>query len=329
MSRDIEIDIAKSLGMGMIVFGHLSGFGMGFEWLAKFFYVFHVPMFFIFSGMFLKPETSVSRAFLLKFEKVYIPYLLSNVLCLLLLAWKENVDGLPMTLFRVATGQYVVPYVGPTWFLFVLFVASLLFLFSLRMCKGKDFPICLLSVVFLAIGAKMKPFNYCGQILVAFPFLNIGFLMRKYGIKQRLLNFSDGMLSVVFVLSVAVTALLSKFNPIEIWGSQYGDLLLLCVGAVAGTTGTLIISHYLSKVPYVNKLLSFIGKNTLCILIAHIIIIQGVFLVHGQMIEHSIPMCNAPMWFWYSMCFILSMIVPAFLQKIVSFFFKHENPSIS
>lgn len=59
MTRKVCLDIAKGLGIGLVVLGHLIDyFGAEISGVYSFIYLFHVPLFFPLSGMFFKREDS-------------------------------------------------------------------------------------------------------------------------------------------------------------------------------------------------------------------------------------------------------------------------------
>lgn len=64
MKERIEyIDAAKAVGMWMVVMGHCSNTIVAFPHLVSFVYLFHMPLFFLISGIFFKePETILGRS---------------------------------------------------------------------------------------------------------------------------------------------------------------------------------------------------------------------------------------------------------------------------
>lgn len=49
-SRDIAVDVAKGIGILLVILGHLK------NPLMDFIYAFHMPLFFFVSGMFVKKD---------------------------------------------------------------------------------------------------------------------------------------------------------------------------------------------------------------------------------------------------------------------------------
>jgi fucose 4-O-acetylase-like acetyltransferase len=57
MTRHAHIDIAKGLGIIMVVTAHA-----GLPFLGQLFYCFHMPLFFVISGMLFKPAPPAAYA---------------------------------------------------------------------------------------------------------------------------------------------------------------------------------------------------------------------------------------------------------------------------
>lgn len=139
MNKRIEyIDVAKAIGILLVILGHCY-YTATVPYLGAAIYSFHMPMFFIISGMFLKPM-GVKEGFA-KYSKAYVkPYIITGLLMLLvtlLLFALKIVDSNEFILDfeRIAFGSgsnedkallHDIPTVGPIWFLLALFWGCLL-----------------------------------------------------------------------------------------------------------------------------------------------------------------------------------------------------------
>ena len=130
-SRSALLDIAKGIGILLVVFGHqIDYFHLDFPSAYPFIYLFHVPLFFFLSGVFFKDSDKVWPFIKKKFVRLYIPYLLANIFFFAIemirarhigeaydgtLRWKD--------LLLAVIGMWPVPSMlsRPTWFLLVLF----------------------------------------------------------------------------------------------------------------------------------------------------------------------------------------------------------------
>lgn len=68
------IDIAKGIGITLVVMGH-NDFSLISPFAHKLIYAFHMPMFFFMSGMFFKPDMSFWAFARRRFDRVLRPFL--------------------------------------------------------------------------------------------------------------------------------------------------------------------------------------------------------------------------------------------------------------
>ena len=80
--RDISLDIAKGIGIILIVFGHIRNSDSNPILLdaISFVYYFHVTLFFFLSGYFASPKRSFSEYATKKGKQLLIPYLGANII---------------------------------------------------------------------------------------------------------------------------------------------------------------------------------------------------------------------------------------------------------
>ena len=131
------ISIAKAIGIILMVAGHTSGC-IG----RDFIYLFHMPLFFIISGLFFKTKyLDNKRAFATKrLKRLYIPFIIWNTIFLLL---HNYIYTLGINPTKYVTMDYFVhaikmlfftgrePLLGPLWFLKSLFIGSCIMLLIL------------------------------------------------------------------------------------------------------------------------------------------------------------------------------------------------------
>lgn len=114
--RDISIDIAKGICIFLMVMGHAAVPGFIFKWI----YSFHMPFFFLVSGMFFNPvKYSQWYCFLKSRVKgLVIPYFFLSVFATILFALIGQINFKAMF---VGWGGVAL------WFIPVLFVSEILF----------------------------------------------------------------------------------------------------------------------------------------------------------------------------------------------------------
>ena len=202
------LDMAKGLGMILVLIGHLQGdsiftFSPYIQPLCVYIFSFHMPMFFIISGILLaikndeiKPFLDVARA---RFKGIMIPYYWFSFFYLLVVVValiKSEVA--PFTLFLNI--WYVLSGYGMNvlWFLPALYLGELLFI-SLRRRIREDIPFITIVVLsnavvylasyFLGIADYNTPFAIRLHefiIVILRPILVCGFISIGYYIHKLL-----------------------------------------------------------------------------------------------------------------------------------------------
>ena len=79
-SRDHSIDVAKGIAIFLVILGHTKFIG------RDYIYLFHMPLFFFLSGMVYneKYDEKPVEFILKKIKSLYVPYVLYNVLYILI-----------------------------------------------------------------------------------------------------------------------------------------------------------------------------------------------------------------------------------------------------
>lgn len=142
MSKRIEfIDTAKGVAICLMVFGH-SGYS---GYLHQFIYAFHMPFFFLVSGLFLKltNQSDFNQNLVKNFNQLIVPYVAMYILTIPFgLAFIYFHGGLDLSFSNIAIkpiigmlwgvdkiqGAHSIFSNGPLWFLLALFCARILFL---------------------------------------------------------------------------------------------------------------------------------------------------------------------------------------------------------
>ena len=126
MTNRVEyIDIAKGIGILLVYIGHcfLNKDGMLFQSI----YSFHMPLFFLISGMLFQynPDYGIAKIIYGKVVTLLLPYLLFTVLyCLCFLAFRSN----PIVYLLYGWGRI------PLWFIPILFAIEII---HLLLFKGR------------------------------------------------------------------------------------------------------------------------------------------------------------------------------------------------
>lgn len=285
------IDTAKSLGMLLIIWGHIR-----FGWSHAFVYAFHIPLFFFLSGMvFDKKRYSDIKEFLKKkLKSLIIPYMIFSFL-----TWSiwivysyvtcAQVDSYFMPLFQTLIAQgsegYLVHNV-PLWFVSCLFVMELMYFFlanfkriyiTIITITLSIFSYCLLNFCKI-IDFSAVPWSIDAAML-GIPFFGFGhWVVCKYGYKGIIdvVNNNRICSNVIIVFAIIFVYLFSQYNGSISFGhtNMGNNVIVAYMGAVIGIIMfiTLCIKISESSFNNRNKLfegIKWFGRNSLYAMVIH------------------------------------------------------------
>lgn len=269
MKRIDYFDIAKGLGIILVVIGHLDS-----TCVHTIIYYFHMPLFFFISGIFYDP----SHDFLLKkIKQAFIPIFVFSAISFPI-KFIERSFLQEHVYFNLSylTFQF---YNIPLWFLISLFTIAILFYFVDITCSKriKIFVFCSICIIglFIAEQKKFFPF-YISQSLMSFVFFMLGSYLHKYHPKkkhQKYIHTKKCMLLSTCCIMYAmyrnaetdISGLILDKNP-----------FLFVMPALSGIFVILYISKLLSKsrntntlMRMANTILKYLGRNSLFIFGLH------------------------------------------------------------
>lgn len=285
------VDVAKALAIFTVVLGHVNqSTTPGREWLyIDVCYAFHMPLFFMMGGFFLKPRNEYSLAgwgkFLVKnFLALMVPYALWTVIYM------------PFSytnIFKAAYGSWSMLFSIGTqtalWFLPVMCLARIVCegVFNLSRALRCDPRIGALAVlpVLFAAGFLLPHHTGDGEIgnlwgydiaLVAAAFLLIGFLVRPFC--DRLA--AARPLWAFIILPVALGLFVLGFRaerPLLAFGHHaalmckavYGPWTWFLANALTGSVVVLALAVLLGRVSFLRRPLAAVGAGTMGIYLLH------------------------------------------------------------
>ena len=282
------LDMAKGIGMLCVIVGHVSPYTALWKW----FYTFHLPLFFLLSGYVFKMGDNFSTFFKKKCKSLLLPYLGLGI-PMLLFNWLYSSDR-SVTVLRDLALQFLVQRrMWTLWFLACLFFVNLLFYLTVKVLKTNG-KLAICSVVFVLLGlgyyAAVNAFLPGGidalipgippiqeapnnalpwnldTVLMTYPFFFVGyFYKQKQESIDKLLD-SKKWSPLLFVGLLAVNVVCGYVNckisgygyGLEMWGSRYGCVPLTYLAAFAGVACVIMVSKWFTWEP-----IRFIGENSL------------------------------------------------------------------
>jgi polysaccharide biosynthesis protein PslL len=123
-SRMLTIDVARGIGILLVVLGHNTVFRESSRGLYEAIYLFHMPLFFFVSGVTFR-LTSPGEALRKRARALLVPYFMMGAIAVLLAAQSGDLDRVLSELRGVLYGTgHTIRFV-PLWFLPCLFLVSI------------------------------------------------------------------------------------------------------------------------------------------------------------------------------------------------------------
>lgn len=225
------LDYARVFVAYLVIFGHLLP--MDDLSVRPYIYAFHMPFFFLVSGLLHKYRDKIQIK-----KYVYsllVPFVCWNVLFVILkpvMAWYDiwNGDVSQYTSFIDYFVDYCTKGVnvilsgkngidGPTWFLFALFWCKLGTDFII---KNRYFIVIYLILYFVSL--FVHNFVFIRQACMALPFYYIGFYIKNNGYDQIIQKTGVNKKIWISVCLLICSLILTKFNGrVSMVGGRYGD----------------------------------------------------------------------------------------------------------
>lgn len=259
-NRIVWIDMAKAIGLYLMIAGHgplLDKVG------DQFVYAFHMPLFFILSGLLYKPR-SFGETIKKDWVRLLCPYLIINFICLLVGFLVRAMGGYIYTFKDISDRIWAIciglgynyeslkPVCTPTWFLIALFLIHLILAIGHKFVNRNYLIVLLLSIVisYIFYLTKIDTLVPIDSALMAMPFFCFGALAKSYLLKRYR---HEGLMGCVLLM---VLWTVNHINGrMDINTCNYGGFFVLTyVGGIVGSLGVFMIVK--SSVHYLNKLLS-------------------------------------------------------------------------
>ena len=336
-------DIAKGIGILFVVFAHLHLE----QRILNFFYLFHMPFFFVLSGLFFKTKSydNIENVLMFiknKFRRLLVPYLLINIICLSLhnflikihiYSTDTSLENIPnITTYYTSIKDYITnfflhiePIISPSWFLYVLFVSLTIYIilnYILRKIQVNfEFNKLTSILLFLLFGFYLSLHHskllYIGTICSVLSCLYIGEHIKKMDITS-LCNFKYYCFSIVFLLFF--TFYLKK--PILISINQYYNPILLILLSIFGFIFVINFANNI-KSEYLINILNYIGKRTLTILLFHligfkIITLLQILILNESFVNLAYLRGYKLDWYWVIAYIFVGVCFPLLLEYIYS-----------
>ena len=342
--RDISLDVAKGIGIILIVFGHIRNSNSNPILLnaISFVYYFHVTLFFFLSGYFTSPNRNFYEYAQKKVKQLLIPYLSANIILYIIESLVHLFiirDGSINTTFdyflRILMGIEPVNLAGPTWFLMSLFWVSIVYWMIYHICKKNESItlICSVLIAILAYALQLKIYFY-GVVFIARTciIISIYALGHYVRIKGYLDNISKKPKGAVLT-SIGTIAILLFFFYIVNYRVDYfwqrGDnLLYFYITGLAGSLLIISLSRILTITIKKNVFLPYCGSCSLWILIGHYLVFllinyYQIWLSRTSDYAGLRLICYNSNNGWWVIYLLLGTLIPLAVKRVLSTNYNH------
>ncbi len=341
----VYMDIAKGLGIIAVVIGHAGAP----SFITNFIYLFHIPLFFFISGYFWKDSylVDIGSSILNRIRRLYVSYVTWGILFVVLhnIFIKVSVystsplttpfgvinpqDNYNQKLFiteiykRLMMNASVDPLFGAAWFLSALLSVFIIFTGISYISKGRSELVRTTITALVFLSGFLLMWNnifleyYMTIVFVAVGIFYLGFVYKKFQTSIPL-----SLIISIVLFTLLLTLQLGFHLVIRLDSSLlFTSPLVLLIASLSGIYITLYTSKLLEKVKYVSRFLTYIGNNTITILMLHLLAFKIVSLVlietYGYPMAYlaSFPVLisNRYMWIIYSAVGVMAPLFVGFL----------------
>lgn len=290
------LDMVKGIGIFFVVLGHIEYISTPLRvWISSF----HMPLFFIVSGILMavknEPSLDFKQSVQKKFKGIIIPYLwFSFAYFIIDIANVTIIKNIDMRTFWVDLISSATFYgMSVLWFLPALFLASVGFLFTRERLGDKKTIVFLIVIALACYSVQRKVLNplydnYSSSLFITslinlcrvFLRASIGmsFLGYSYYIHKLLVEFMPFLFTtptlksriIQLILGIAMLTIniyLSTVNEaVDMHYIILNNVVLYYIGAFLGCYGIILICKNIPSF----KLITYYGRNSLIVMACHV-----------------------------------------------------------
>ncbi len=290
-NRKQYLDIAKGIGIILVVIGHCP---QVYNPLKQWIYAFHMPLFFIISGMVWNRESHEKRGFFTrkfvvdKLKRLIIPCYIWGVLYMML-DTVMNRSFSPMKIAYLIYGsQSGFSHAGSLtslWFLPCMFIAVCLFEIvqqKLRKLEKRSILLFIICVMCAMAGLFLPRISGGYPWSIDVSFLALAFMMWGHLGRECIERIGERKVLAVLCAIACLGILTATFglnlrnisiNNADMAGRYFGNPMLYLFDAITGSLFILLVSELISG--QLGKGLVELGKRTIPIFIIHKPIVQA------------------------------------------------------
>lgn len=317
------IDIAKGIGILMVVLGHIRTS----LYLHDAIYLFHMPLFFLLSGMVFKENEEWLTCMKKKVKYLLLPYLFFMVMFVPLRMITDTLcNGGTFPIFRLS--MLGLSYFDkPLWFVFALFVVIGIVRTLLSFVHNKLVTasmVCILGIAgYLLLSQHMELPLHLSRALFGLPFFVFGVMVRKH---HQIKSF---VIIGLLMYSLGLYGLWNGHTVLDTLKLQVdSNPFFVYIPAIGGTLLVVGLSLSLDKMITLNKYsggligsISYLGRNSFYVFAVHHPFILFINSLYWRELEESEFLLSYAVMLTIS-SIIFSLLVGRLLRRLVPSIFK-------
>lgn len=332
------IDIARAMAMFLVFFGHL-----GDSWfpalkpIFRAIYTFHMPLFFVLSGLFFKPTIEFVSLLKKRARTLLIPYYVFSVFALaapvvkilhpsLYTSAGKSASVNPMQ--SIASIIFAQGNAG-LWFLWSLFVASSALWITIKITRDNAYVLTATLLVYIVLDFVVKDIPFAvqlpfqiGKIFEATAYVGFGYLLARLcnayswdHISRTNKLFYSAMTIVLFLLLFFVSEYLAMPN-----------IVVQCVLSFLTTLAGIAMVICLSLLVPAATVISIVGKDSLVFYALNDIILKITKFFLFSVLHIPAQTANLPMELLFGLITVICAMVLTYVCNI--FIQRHMRWSI-
>ncbi|MBE9229517.1 acyltransferase family protein [Phormidium sp. LEGE 05292] len=288
-----HIDIAKGLGILLVVFGHNQIVLKEQGELFNIIYSFHLPLFFFLAGLFFKADDKITRLMQGKFDSIIKPYFVTLIVVGAIYIPLNHYSPIRYIAGVVYGTESTIPAEwAPLWFLphlWAIFTVSWLLIKVTNLCVINKLWQIVVMLLILIIGILTIhlfweiPINntpilnlvFNDNLLTGLPLsldivlISLFFFLLGLLLKKQAFNFNVNYQYFALILFGFCFCHYYFNYTMDLSERRYDNIIISTFEAICGIYIILCFSNLISKFKGIRDILSYIGTGSMFILIFH------------------------------------------------------------
>lgn len=340
--RILYLDMARGIGMVLVVMGHVAYINPN---LRQFITAFHMPLFFLISGILLEEKKEEEKVYIgvvrKKLQSIMIPYIFFSFASFVLESTRIVLKGLDEwnVVLRQLFQSCCLQGVSTLWFLPALCISELMFL-GIRKKTNHVGTILITTAILLGCyvlnnyeqifyqyHAASRTYrllhDVCSMVirnLFCVGFISIGYYINRWLLKNIQNHIQE--VAVIFICAVTAYLVITNSELTDLRFMQLGVLPLYMVGSVTGSMAIIVLCKLLQELPIagLKKMLEFYGRSSLIIMVTHIDFrVLYISILVSQQVRNKIPSENLFCILIVSLVFVLEIPIIWFINHYMPF----------